>query len=94
MKRIFFDIILFICIFVFPWWIVITFSVVGIFIFKNYYEFLISCIIIEVLSTTKTQNIHSKSFLVYLAIVIFYLFIQYLHDHILLYKNQNEIPYK
>lgn len=92
MKRVFFDILLFIFIFLFPWWVTIIWAIVGLFLFKNFYEFLASSVIVYILSTVKGDSVFDKSFIIYSVIILFYLFVQYLRKNIILYKN--EIPYK
>jgi hypothetical protein len=92
MKRVIFDIFLFIFVFVLPWWVTLLWAIVGLFIFKNYYEFLISGIIFYVISTTREYAFINKSLVFYFSIIIFYLISQYIRRHIILYKN--EIPYK
>ena len=92
MKRIIFDILLFLFIFLLPWWIILIWSIIGLFLFANFYEFLVSSIIVYILSTVFENTLFNNSLLFYSSIIIFYLFIQYLRRHIILYKN--EIPYK
>ena len=38
MHRIIYNLIAFVCIFFFPWWVVLVLAIVGIFLFNNYYE--------------------------------------------------------
>ena len=92
MKRVIFDVFLFISVFVFTWWITLILSIIGLFIFESFYEFLMSSIIIYTLSSAGNYSIFSKSFLIYVLIILFYFLVQYLRRHIILYKN--EIPYK
>ena len=92
MKRILFNIFLFVFIFLLPWWVVLILSIVGLFIFTSFYEFIISSIIIYVLYSVPPDTFLNKSIFVYAGIVIFYLIVEYLRRHIILYKN--EIPYK
>ncbi len=92
MKRVFFDIVLILLVFLAPWWFTVLFSVLGLFLFKNFFEFLASSIIIQILSTANNLQLTQKTFFIYSAIIIFYIGIQYLRNNIILYKN--EIPYK
>lgn len=48
-KRIIFSVVLFLSIFLFPWWVVIALSVFGIFAFKSFYEALIVGIFMDTL---------------------------------------------
>ncbi|MFA6393003.1 MAG: hypothetical protein WCW54_02885 [Candidatus Paceibacterota bacterium] len=92
MKRVIFDILLFLFIFLLPWWATFIWVVIGLFVFMNFYEFLIASIIIYIISTIPPNTIWSKSLIVYSFIIIFYLLVQYLRRHIILYKN--EIPHQ
>jgi len=92
MQRIIFDVLLFIFIFLLPWWVVLILSIIGLFLFKNYYEFLFFSIIIYVLYSIPEYTFLNNSVYVYLGIIVFYLLVQYLRRHIILYKN--ELSYK
>lgn len=92
LRRVIFDVILFISIFIFPWWVTLIWAVVGLFVFVNFYEFLISSVIVYTISVVPQGTLLNKSFFVYLSIIIFYMVAQYLRHYIILYKN--EIPYK
>lgn len=92
MKRGLFDLFLLLFVFILPWWVTIFMAIVGLFIFSNFYEFLITAIIIYVISTVPSESFFSNSLYVYAVIIIFYLLVQFLRRHIILYKN--EIPFK
>lgn len=92
MKRAFFDLFLILSVFLAPWWFTVMLSVVGIFLFKNFIEFLVTNVAIQVLSTPSNDHITMKVFLVYSFIIIFYILAQYIRNQIILY--QNEISYK
>jgi len=92
MKRVFFDILLIVSIFILPWWVTLIWAIIGLFVFINYYEFLASSIIIYILSTAREFSFINKSFFIYFLIIIFYLIVQYIRRHIILYKN--ETPFK
>ncbi len=88
MKRIFFDIILFLFIFLLPWWLTVFLAILGLFIFKNFYEFIATIIIIYVLSSIPDNSLFSYSTLIYLIIIVFYFIAQFLKNHIILYNNK------
>lgn len=92
MKRVIFDIFLAISIFLLPWWATISLAVIGLFIFANYYEFIACSVIVYIISAPPSKPFLSSSFLIYSSIIVFYLLVQTLRRHIILYKN--EIPYK
>ena len=94
MKRAIFDILLFIFVFILPWWGTLVWAIFGLFIFKDFYEFLASSVMIYVISTPRIYSIFNHSLFVYLSIIIFYLVSQFIRRHIILYKNENEISYK
>jgi hypothetical protein len=89
MKRAIFDIILFIFVFLLPWWVTLVWAILGLFVFVSFYEFLISIIMIYIISVSSpSKTILSNPVFVYSSIIIFYLLVQYLHRHIILYKDE------
>ena len=92
MKRFLFDVLLLFFVFLTPWWVTIILAIIGLFVFKNFYEFLVSSVVMHLLSTAKDSFGFNNTLVVYLIIIVFYMFVQYLRNHIILYKN--EIPYK
>jgi len=87
MKRIFFDIILFISIFVFPWWVSLFFVFIGIFIFNNFYEFIGAGIIVFALYSFPDDRLISSPVFFSLLLIISYLVLQFIKSNIILYKK-------
>ena len=87
-KRIVFDIILFLSIAIFPWWLGLALVFVGIFLFTKFYEFIITAIIIYSLYSIPNGNISFSPILFSLIVIIAYLLIQYLRENIALCKNK------
>jgi hypothetical protein len=87
MKRVIFDIFLFVSIFTFPWWISVFLLVVGIFLFSNFYEFIIASIAIFGLYSTPNGRLIASPAFYSSFIIILYIFIQYIRDNIILYKK-------
>jgi len=92
MKRAFFDLILIFVLFLLPWWVTLFLIIVGLFIFKKYFEFIVFAIAVVNLSTVTIKYSLNKGFYLYASIIIIYLLIQFLKSRIILYKN--EIPFK
>lgn len=92
MKRIIFDVLMIVLLFVTPWWVTLILAVAGLFIFSSYYEFLLFSTLIYVISANVNATDFWSSLFIYSSIILFYLLTQYLRRHIILYKN--EIPYK
>jgi hypothetical protein len=87
-KRIVFDLILFILIFILPWWLSIFLLFVGFFIFKNFYEFILGFIILfELNSLSFTKNSLYYLIAFSLLINILFLILQFIKSRIILYKN-------
>jgi hypothetical protein len=86
-KRIIFDIVLFISVFVFPWWVSISLAFVGIFVFKDFYEFIITDVIIYSLFAIPGERLISSPIFFSLAIIILYVIIQFIRSNIILYKK-------
>jgi hypothetical protein len=90
-KRIVFDIILFLSIFLLPWWITAILGLVGIFAFTQFYEFIAVGIIVHSIYAVPGHGFISSPIWFILIIFAIYMIIQYLRRYIILYKN--EIPY-
>lgn len=87
MKRVIFDSILLISVFVFPWWISALLVFVGIFVFNNFYEFIVAGVIIySLFSVPGVKFIYSPIFFSS-AIIILYIIIQLIRNNIILYKK-------
>lgn len=84
-KRIIFDILLFLSIFMLPWWIMVILVFVGIFIFKNFYEFIVSFVIMY--SIYMIPGVKITPFWFSLIISTLYLSIQGIRHYIILYKQ-------
>lgn len=87
MKRVIFDIVLFVSVFVFPWWISAILLFIGIFIFNNFYEFVIFSAIIFSLYSVSDGRLISSSIFFSGVIIILYFIIQYFRENIILYKK-------
>jgi hypothetical protein len=87
MKRVIFDIILFISVFIFPWWISFLFLLIGIFAFKNFYEFIIADVIIYSLYSIPGDRLITSPIFFSLVIIILYITIQIIKNNIILYKK-------
>jgi hypothetical protein len=85
-KRVIFDVILFISIFVFPWWVNVFFMLIGVFYFRNFYEFILVGVIIYSLYSIPGDKLISSPVVFSFAVVILYSIIQYIQSNIILYK--------
>lgn len=84
-KRIIFDILLFLSIFMLPWWVTLILAFVGIFIFNNFYEFIVSFVIMY--SIYMIPGVKITPFWFSLIISTLYLGIQGIRHYIILYKQ-------
>ena len=87
MKRVIFDIILFISVFIFPWWISIPLFFVGVFLFNDFYEFILASVIIYSLYAVPGDRLISSPIFSSLIIVALYIIIQIIRNNIILYKK-------
>lgn len=87
-KRVIFDLILFISIFIFPWWVSVLLSLIGIFIFEKFYEFIIVCTIIYVLYSSLKYGLISSPIFFSLIIIIAYILFQLIRSNIILYNKK------
>lgn len=87
MKRFLFDALLFISLFIFPWWFNAVFVLIGIFIFDNFYEFIISGVIFFSLYALPEARGLSSPIIFSLGIIFVYIVIQYIKSNIIFYKK-------
>ena len=89
MKRVIFDILLIIFIFILPWWAGVILALIGIFLFDKFYEFIITLIIMSSLymieGTVKTSTI----ILWAISINAIYFGIQILKSRISFYQSNS-----
>lgn len=86
MRRVFFDIVLFVSLFVLPWWVSMILLLVGIFKFKDFYEFIIAIVIMYSLYRTNTDLLISSPYFVFSIVLVFYIAVQYLKSNMIVYK--------
>jgi hypothetical protein len=86
-KRVIFDIVLFVSVLIFPWWISIFMLFVGIFIFDRYYEFILFGLIIFSLYSIPTPRIISSPIFFSSIVVFLYILIQHTRSNMILYKK-------
>ena len=86
-KRVIFDVILFISVFVLPWWISVLLLFIGIFAFSNFYEFIIANVIIYSLYSNLGDRLISSPIFFSSIIIILYIIIQSIRNNIILYKK-------
>jgi len=86
MKRIIFDIALFLSIFIMPWWITIPLAIVGLFLFKNFYEFIFIGAMMYAIFRVPSPRIIASPFWYGLIMVILFFGIQKLKKIIILYR--------
>lgn len=87
MKRAFFDLFLFLFLFIFPWWVGVILSFIGIFLFRNFIEFIISGIIIYSLYIISGNGFINSPIYFSGIILMIYLGVQVFRRKIILYKN-------
>lgn len=88
MKRVIFDVLMFLSVFILPWWITAILALVGIFLFKKFYEFLVVSAIVYALFAIPSTRFIASPFWYPLTIGIIYIGVQFLRRHIILYKNE------
>lgn len=87
LKRISFDLVLFVSIFVLPWWINVPLLFIGVFVFRNFYEFLLfSAIIFSTYSVLDGRLISNKYF--YVALISFiFIVMEFFKRQIIFYRK-------
>jgi hypothetical protein len=70
-TRIIFDILLFLSVFLLPWWLAILFGLFLIFKFNNFYEFIFLCLLIDSLYGKQIQFLDSYFIFTLVGLLIF-----------------------
>jgi hypothetical protein len=86
-KRILFDFVLFISIFLFPWYISFSLLLLGIFIFNDFYEFIAGGAIAYSLYAVSGERLISSPVSFSLILIVVYIFIQFVRSNIIFYKK-------
>ena len=86
MKRVIFDTVLFIAVFILPWWITIPLAIIGLFVFNDFYEFIIVGIIIFAVFRAPGDKIITSPLWYSLITLILFFGIQQLKKVIIFYK--------
>lgn len=87
MKRVIFDLVLFILVFISPWWVSVLLLFIGIFAFDNFYEFIVASVIIYSLYSIPSDRLISSPIFFSSVIIILYIIIQSIQNNIILYKK-------
>lgn len=86
-NRVVFDVALFVLAFLAPWWLVAILAIVGLFLFRDFYEFIIiSAIFYSLYLINLDKFIASPVFFVFIVFLI-YLVSQIAKNYIILYKK-------
>ncbi len=88
MKRVIFDAVMILAVFLLPWWIPVILALVGIFLFVQFYEFLgVGIVMYALYAIPSTRFISSPVWFPFIISVI-YIAIQFSKRYIILYKNE------
>ena len=87
MKRVLFDILLLISVLMLPWWLSVVLALGGIFVFKNFYEFIVAGVIMYSLYAIPGTGFLSSPFWFPFLIGVLYIAIQIIKRNIILYKQ-------
>ncbi len=87
MKRIIFDICIFLSLFYLPWWITLLAALIGIFIFQHFYEFLFTGLLMYALYGIGNQHFYASSILLPIILITVYFLGTLFKKSILFYKT-------
>jgi len=87
MKRVIFDIILFVSLLILPWWVSVLLAITGIFIFNNFYEFIFSGVVVYSLFSLPSDRLIASPIFFSLSVVFLYIVVQIIKNNIILYKK-------
>lgn len=87
MRRVFWDILLLLCIFILPWWVTLLLAFTGLFCFISYYEFIGVLIIIHILYSVPNDGFLSSPIWFSLFTIFVFTAVQILKRYIIFYKQ-------
>ena len=88
MNRVVFDILLFLCLFTMPWWLTGVLALIGIFVWKQFYEFIFVWVIMYSLFAVPDTRFISSPIWYSLIVGVVYVGIQTLRRNMAIYKNE------
>lgn len=88
MKRVIFDLALFLSLFILPWWFTVAIAFTGLFLFKQFCEFIVISLIFYSLFSYSSGRIIASPLWYPLIICSLFIFIQYVKGNMILYKNE------
>jgi hypothetical protein len=87
MKRVIFDFALFFSVLILPWWVSAILLLIGVFIFKKFYEFMVASVIIYSLYSVPKEGIIYSPIFFTLVLIALFILIEYIKERIILYKK-------
>jgi hypothetical protein len=87
MKRVFFDIVLFLTILFLPWWAGFLMAFIGLFVFNNFYEYLAYGVIIFIFYGPMSNRFISSPVYFSLILTTSFALIEFIKTNIIFYKK-------
>jgi len=87
MKRVTYDVLLFISLLTLPWWVTLSLAFIGLFIFTQFYEFILASILMFSLFRISSSMIIAQPLWFFVFVSITYVVIQLVRRYIILYKS-------
>ncbi len=88
MKRVIFSILLFLSVFILPWYINVLLAFIGIFIYPQFYEFIVVAVIMYATYRIPSARIIASPIWFPLIVSVTYISIQFIRSHLIVYKNE------
>jgi len=88
MKRVFFDILLLLSVFLLPWWVTTVLVLAGVFIFREFYELLVVGVMMYSIYRIPGPAVISSPIWFPIILIAIYLGTQALRRYMILYKNE------
>lgn len=87
MWRIIFDFILYVSVFLFPWWFALILAIVGLLLFRSFYEIIFLGIVIDSLYNASTHRFYGLEFIVTFISIILFTIIEMLKRRVRIHRN-------
>jgi hypothetical protein len=86
MKRVLYDIVLFACLLLLPWWVTAIVAFLGMGLFTQFYEFLIAGLVMYAIYRVPSTLFLASPVWFFVLIALVYVLVQIIRRYIIIYK--------
>jgi hypothetical protein len=84
-MRVVFDIVLFLSLFIVPWWLSLSVALVGVFFFSRFYEIIIAGVVVDILYGVPQASFFGFQYISSIVTVLFFIGGEYIKKRMIFY---------